>query len=470
MRKQKAPADHSKRAAIKTTDEVPSDLSPGRPLWQKGLALVVLAGLIATLIFVRLPKRREETAIARAANNATPDIAVLLREINDVGCSLVEEYPDSPDALDVMARLHYRFNESDDALKYWQQAIDLNPQFCAAYHSIGVHYLEIGKHGEAVKYFRKALELEPDSSTFSVELAQSLIADGKAEEGIEILFKDLQVHPKSMATLAMLGHAHIQIRDYPAAKQYFEQAIEIAPEYTNAYHGLLTACAALGEEELANKYAEKLKEMKERDDATHRKMLKAFDDAVSVKAIMGEIYTSAANVYLAENEPQKAESYLKKALELAPRKAAAYEVLSWLYQLQGRKEEAARTLEALANVAPDNVAAQMNYAALCAEMGWFDKAEAACRRAIALTPHYAGGYVSLAQLYIQHNRNLLEAKELAQQAVDREPLAKNFYWLAAACRVNQDQPGALAAIRRAVELDPGNSEYRRVLQLIGPQE
>jgi tetratricopeptide (TPR) repeat protein len=424
-------------------------------------------GLMAALVFVRWPQRREETAIARAAKNTTPEVAELLREINDVACTVVERYPDRPEAVDVMARLHYRFTELEAAIEYWQQAIELDPDFCPAYHSIGSHYLEIGDNAKAIKYFRKALELEPGSPAFAVELAQALIGDGQVEEGIRILLEDLKIHPKAMGTLAMLGHAYIQTRDYAEAKKYFELAIEVGPNYANAYHGLVTACANLGEEDLAKEYAEKLKEMKDRDDATHRQELKTFDDVVNVKRTMAEIYTTAANVYLAQNEPQIAEEHLQRAIELNPASVPAHEVLTWLYQRQGRKQEAAQALQALAKVAPDNVAGHTSYAALCLELGWLDEAEEAYRKTIDLTPRQAGGYVALARFYVEHARNLPEAKRLAQKAVDLEPTAEHYYWLAAACQINGDREGAREAMEQAVLRDPANPEYRKVLKLLG---
>jgi Flp pilus assembly protein TadD len=42
----------------------------------------------------------------------------------------------------------------------------------------------------------------------------------------------------------------------------------------------------------------------------------------------------------------------------------------------------------------------------------------------------------------------------------------NYFILAAACDKNGDRAGAIAAIGRAIELDPNNMQYRRTQQLI----
>ena len=59
------------------------------------LALLVLIGLASAAVVVYWPRPRPVTAIARAADKAKPEIAVLLREINDVALDLMAAYPES---------------------------------------------------------------------------------------------------------------------------------------------------------------------------------------------------------------------------------------------------------------------------------------------------------------------------------------------------------------------------------------
>ncbi|MBM4091014.1 MAG: tetratricopeptide repeat protein, partial [Planctomycetes bacterium] len=252
-------------------------------------------------------------------------------------------------------------------------------------------------------------------------------------EAVQILRQDLERNPKAMATIAMLGHASLQLRQYSEAKQYFLQAIEIGPDYTNAYDGLVKACSNLGEEELAKEYAEKLRQAKARDYAAHRKWLKSYDDKRNVRTTMGDIYAAAANVYLLHNDPKTAETYLVKAIGLARGNIAAREVLAWLYQRQGRYEDAARTLTELLNYAPNSLSAQTSSAELWVKLRKYDEAEQAYRKAIELTPNHAGGYAVLARFLLQYNRKLPEAQELARKALELEPLPRHQLLYQAAC-------------------------------------
>ncbi len=53
--------------------------------------------------------------------------------------------------------------------------------------------------------------------------------------------------------------------------------------------------------------------------------------------------------------------------------------------------------------------------------------------------------------------------------MSRSPSAPNYYLLARASHVTGDLTGALAAIERAVALEPGNTEYRQVYAMLKKQ-
>jgi Flp pilus assembly protein TadD len=96
----------------------------------------------------------------------------------------------------------------------------------------------------------------------------------------------------------------------------------------------------------------------------------------------------------------------------------------------------------------------------------FDDAEKAYKKVIEVAPKRSDGYRALARLYLQLNRNLSEAKTLASKAIELEPTAMHYFILAAACDKNGDRTGAIAAIGQAIEMEPGNMQYRRTQQLI----
>ncbi len=447
-----------------TADSASSATRWGRLLIVSVLISVVVAIAIVIGRELWFAKPHIHTAIAKAAETASPDVAALLREIDGVVCQLVERYPDSPEALDVMARMHHFFGETDEALRYWKECLKIDPKFTPAYHSIGVMFLEIGKHPQAVEYFRKGWKLEPNSPVFSVELAQALVASGQVKQAVDVLRRDITIHPRSVGSLAMLGHAYLQLRDYKAARKYFERAIEVGPTYTNAYFGLVTACNNLGDKKAAKKYAAKLKEMKAQDEHSHRAMLKTFDDIERVREKVGAVYTATGNVYLEHSDPVTAEHCFLRAAELVPKAVPPREVLAWLYVQEGRTKEAVKMLGELVKADPYDLSAMMTSGSLYAQLQMYEEAEASYRHAISLTPAQAGGYAALSGLYLQAGMKFEQALQLAQKAVALEPVAKYYFLLSNAYRANGKILEAREAISKAVKLEPTNADYRRYLE------
>jgi len=63
----------------------------------------------------------------------------------------------------------------DDAFKYFDKGIAVEPDYATIYHNKGWLLNNLGEHREAIKYFNKALELEPDRAVTYDNLADALL-------------------------------------------------------------------------------------------------------------------------------------------------------------------------------------------------------------------------------------------------------------------------------------------------------
>jgi tetratricopeptide (TPR) repeat protein len=79
---------------------------------------------------------------------------------------------------------------------------------------------------------------------------------------------------------------------------------------------------------------------------------------------------------------------------------------------------------------------------------------------IALTPNKSDGYRELARVYLKTNKNLPQARQLAEKAVVLEATANNYFVLSWACYSNGDFTNALTAIQHALKQDPDNKQYQ----------
>jgi cytochrome c-type biogenesis protein CcmH/NrfG len=171
-------------------------------------------------------------------------------------------------------------------------------------------------------------------------------------------------------------------------------------------------------------------------------------------------------VYQAHGEPREAERHWLTGAAHDPADETCRLALVRLYREEDRPEELLRVLEELRRIDPGDPEYPLAVGQTYVRLRQFEPAEAAFRAACRLAPKDSRGYAVLAQLYVQADRKRPDALELARTAVALEPAAQNFAVLSAAFERNGDLPGAVAAAERAVQLDPGNPQYRRMVELL----
>lgn len=445
--------------------------SAGSRLAGRRVLTLVLAGALCAAVWAVVlasawshrARGPDFPAIAQVAQRSTAEVATFLQEARETLMRLAEEFPDTPETYEVLAAAHFHLDLPDEAIRFAQKCLELDPQFGMAHHWLGVVARQRGYHAEAAEHFRRAMELGAESPGLVVDLADALTKAGRPEEAIPILTEDLRLHPGSVSSLIVLGETYSRCKRYAEARSTLEKAIQAAPDYTTAYLALSTACARLGDEAKSREYLQQFKKLKDRDEQIHRESLKAPDPLADVRWDVAQTRLGAARVYLLYGHLEAAEENLRRAAELDPKLWDCRRLLAWLYEQQGRTDEALQTLADFTAAAPDDPKGHMFLGALLGRLGRVDQAAASYRKAIALAPGQAMGHAALADLYLTAGQpdKLAEARSLAQKAVDLQPTARHFFLLAMACRRLGDLPGARAAIDRAVELEPRNPEYQQ---------
>lgn len=436
----------------------------GRAPWGLMLAAVlcvaVWAGVLASIFSYRA-NRLDFPAISQVAERSTAEVAEYLWEARETLLRLWEAFPDAPETYEALASAHFHLDLPEEASRFARKCLELDPQFGMAEHWVGVVARQKGDHAAAAEHFRRAMEMGAGSPGLVVDLADALTKAGRPEEAIPILVEDVRLHPGSVSTLIVLGETYARCKRYAEARSTLEKAIQAAPDYTTAYLALSTACARLGDEAKSREYLQRFKKLKERDEQIHRESLKAPDPLADVRWDVAQTRLGAARVYLLHGHLEPAEDNLLRARELAPKLWDCRQLLAWLYEQQGRTDEARQTLADFTVAVPDDPKGHMFLGGLLGRLGQADRAAECYRKAIELAPGQAMGYAALADLYLTAGQpeKLSEAKSLAQKAADLQPTARHFFLLAMACHRLGDLSKARSAIDRAVRLEPENPEY-----------
>lgn len=408
---------------------------------------------------------------ATAAGEVSPQeiqetIEAFKAEAERVAEKVCQDFPGEADSLILMGNVHKRHGRAEAALECWQRCVEVDAGRVDAYHAMAQIALEKEEYEKALLLWRRAEELAPDLAEVHFGIGRALMHMGKPEEAIVAFREALRLSPQSGMCHFLLGQAYLQTDDYEKAKQHCQEAAEIQPDLWNTYYVLATVCARLGQMDEAKQCRGKFKQLKaaEMNDSIDR--LLAYDDLAVARGMLVGTHLEAAAVYQRHGAGTAAERHWLRAAELDPHDRRSRESLSAFYQASSRDREALEVYRQLRSIDPKNPWYCVNLGIAHARLQEFDAAEQAFLEAEQLAPQQAAAYRARAQLYLRVNKNLPRAQTLARKAVELEPSGQNYFVLAAACDKNGDRRGGLAAMRRAVELEPDNADYRRVYRLL----
>jgi TolB-like protein len=257
----------------------------------------------------------------------------------------------------------------------------------------------VRKQGDRVRIVAELVNaadgIELWTRTFDRELkdifaVQSEIAAAVAESlKVTLLGADAQsaAKPATENTEAhnayLQGHFHFQRRnleDYRKAVGYFDQAIQLDPDYALAYAERSEALTLIGD--LSGQA--KTEWPKARSDA---------EKAVAIAPGLAEAHAALGWVrFFVDWKFAEGLSELKRAKELSPGNPTANDLLARVIVYLGRVDEAQRQARQAVELDPLSVTAQGNLARVLFAAGKLDEADAVARKAAELQPAAAGNH------------------------------------------------------------------------------
>src|SRR5262245_23579835 len=177
-----------------------------------------------------------------------------------------------------------------------------------------------------------------------------------------------------------------RVADMGKAIGYFQQAIDLDPNYALAYAGLADAIAQPNE----------LVPYLERRD----KARAAIDKALALDPDLAEAHTSLAHILLRYDlDFVGAERELKRSLELDPRWIDTYQRLGELYAFQGRPEESISWIKKGLELEPFNVPLNVGYAGSLYLNRQYDAALARLQKVAEMDSNHRNTQVLFFQVY-----------------------------------------------------------------------
>ena len=157
------------------------------------------------------------------------------------------------------------------AIEFFEQAIQLEPNYAQAYAMVASAYAYLGVTGQAKpekafeiveRYAEKALHLDDTIAESHVAKAtMHLMYDGNWQAGYDSIQTAIRLNPASTGAYAMLAMYHLFKGDIPQAVNVMEQAAQIDPLSSQINHYLADAYFFADRYDDAVRIADKLLEM-----------------------------------------------------------------------------------------------------------------------------------------------------------------------------------------------------------------
>jgi protein O-GlcNAc transferase len=190
-----------------------------------------------------------------------------------------------------------RKGKLDEAITYYEKAIQLNPTYAGTYNDLGNLFHDKRNIDEAIACYQKALNLNPNFTAAHYNLGDSFQDKGQLDEAIKCYQRAIELDPRFAYAYNNLAIALKDKGQIDEAIICYKKAIALNPNLVNAIYGLANALQDKGQLDEAIEYYQKALQ----HDSNH------------IRA-----YTNLGHVFQSRGQLDKAETYYRRAMEIKP--------------------------------------------------------------------------------------------------------------------------------------------------------
>lgn len=256
-----------------------------------------------------------------------------------------------------------------DSKTLWRATIARNPTSWMAYNNLGTTLLKTNRVDEAVVYFNKALEIDPQYVVGYNNLGNALLRIGRLDESFAQLQKALEINPRNAEAHNNIGNTLVQMGRMDDAIAHYKRALEIDPKYAEAENNLGALFLQIGRVE---------------DSFVH------LQKALTIDPEKSAAHSNLGNALTRMGRIDEAIAEYNKALEITPDDANTQNNLAWLLATspETRIRNGAKAVELAQRAdrltAGGNPVISATLAAAYAETGRFPDAVKTAKRAFQL--------------------------------------------------------------------------------------
>jgi tetratricopeptide (TPR) repeat protein len=348
--------------------------------------------------------------------------------------------PNSATAHLMAGRFYASGDRPDDAIKEYEQVLKLDQRSVEAALALARLNLVKGATDRSLTYVQQVLTAQPNNPEARDLLVRSYVRKGDVSKAREVLASLKKAYPTAPGVYNLEALANLAEKRPDAARAAYLRALELKSDDVEALGGLWRLDIVNGR----------------RQDATAR-----LESALAKAPNNLGLLILAARMQATVGDLAKSEALLLRAIEVDPSSLQAYGFLGQIYAQQKRTNEAKGKFREVLRRNPKSVAASTMLAMLWEQEGNSGEAIKEYQHALSIDPRAGVAANNLAFLYVSSDKQLDEALQLAQTAVqalpDEPAVTDTLGWIYV--RKNQASLG-IRHLESSVEKNPNEPVFR----------
>lgn len=170
----------------------------------------------------------------------------LIQESLDAVNTIIKEHPNEPTLFNISGACYSAIGPMEFAIKDFQKAINLKPDYAEAHYNLGVVFQKIAKLDDAFSSYEKALTI--NHAYPQAHNNQGMINLKRRELDLAVKSFEWAVayNPNYVEAHNNLGAVFQELMMYEKAKEQYEKAIAINPKFAQALNNLGASCEIFG--------------------------------------------------------------------------------------------------------------------------------------------------------------------------------------------------------------------------------